>query len=93
MAPIVSIEAIVAVDQAFGLAKNGQIKFDLPQSVIDTIEYCKWSDTTISIGALLNTHDGSTTPSFTQDEQDVRNAQAKMHATCSVLHLNDPGMM
>ena len=48
---------------------------------------------TISIGALLNTHDGSTTPSFTQDEQDVRNAQAKMHATCSVLHLNNPGMM
>jgi hypothetical protein len=34
------------------LAKNGQIKFDLPQSVIDTIEYCKWSDTTISIGAF-----------------------------------------
>jgi hypothetical protein len=48
---------------------------------------------TISIGASLNTHDGSTTPSLTQDEQDVRNAQAKMHATCSVLHLNDPGMM
>ena len=34
------------------LAKSEQIKFDLPQTVIDTVKYCLWNDTTISIGTF-----------------------------------------
>jgi hypothetical protein len=31
------------------LSKNGIIKFDLPESIIDTLDYCVWSDSTITI--------------------------------------------
>lgn len=32
------------------LAKKGLVQFDLPKAVIDTIDYCKWQDSTITIG-------------------------------------------
>jgi hypothetical protein len=34
------------------VAKNENVKFDLPQEVIDTIEYCLWKDSSIAISGF-----------------------------------------